>query len=220
MMKTWLKRTLLGVAVSTALLGSLAAYSQGVGFHHGPPSPEQMAQHEAMMLAHIGKKLNLDANQAAKLKALADLMHGEHAPPAAGTDPHAAMTALIAGNTFDRAGAQAAGQQARRQDPGQQPRADHRRRRLLRQPQRHAAAQVREFAAKHHGFFGLGGFGPGGDARPPRPARPARRLGPRRQLKAARAAGALPAVASTRQRPPRLLPRSRFGPTIAACAAS
>ena len=69
MKKTWLKRTLLGVAVSTALLGSLAAYSaEGGGFHHGPPTAEQMAQHEARMLAHIGKKLNLDANQAAKLK--------------------------------------------------------------------------------------------------------------------------------------------------------
>ena len=88
MMKTWLKRTLLGVAVSTALLGSLAAYSQGGGFHHGPPTAEQMAQHEATMLAHIGKKLNLDANQAAKLKALGDLMIADHAPPA-GTDPHA-----------------------------------------------------------------------------------------------------------------------------------
>ena len=85
MMKTWLKRTLLGVAVSSALLGSLAAYSaEGGGFHHGPPSAEQMAQHEAMMLAHIGKKLSLDANQAAKLKALGDLLVAQHAPAAGG----------------------------------------------------------------------------------------------------------------------------------------
>jgi hypothetical protein len=56
-----------------------------------------------MMLAHIGKKLNLDANQAAKLKVLGDLLVAQHTPPAAGTpNPHAA---LIAGNTFDRAGA-------------------------------------------------------------------------------------------------------------------
>jgi len=86
MKKTWLKRTLLGVAVSTALLGSLAAYSaEGGGFHHGPPTPEQIAQHESMMLAHIGKKLNLDANQAAKLKVLGDLLVAQHTPPAAGT---------------------------------------------------------------------------------------------------------------------------------------
>ena len=50
--------------------------------------PEQMAQHEAMMLTHIGKKLNLDANLAAKLKVLADLFMAQHTPPAAGTDFH------------------------------------------------------------------------------------------------------------------------------------
>src|SRR3954469_11215515 len=88
MMKTWLKRTLLGVAVSSALLGSLAAWSaEGAGFRHGPPTAEQMAQHEARRLSHIGKKLNLDANQAAKLKVLGDLMLAQHAPPAAGADP-------------------------------------------------------------------------------------------------------------------------------------
>src|SRR5471032_1943203 len=139
MMKTWLKRTLLGVAVSTALLGSIAAYSsEGVGFHHGLPTPEQIAKHEAMMLAHVGKKLNLDANQAAKLKVLADLFVSQHTPPAAGTDPHAAAKALIAGNTFDRTGAQQLLNQhvAKMQTNGPALISD---RRLLRQPQRHPA---------------------------------------------------------------------------------
>jgi len=164
MMKTWLKRTLVGVAVSTALLGTVAAYSQGTGFHHGPPTPEQIAQHEATMLAHIGKKLNLDANQAAKLKVLADLFVAQHTPPAAGADPHAAAKALIAGNTFDRAGAQNLLNQhiAKMQANG---------------PAIIAATgdffdslnaaqqqQVRDLAARHHGFFGLGGMGgPGGE---------------------------------------------------------
>jgi protein CpxP len=167
MKKTWLKRTLLGVAVSTALLGSIAAYSaEGSGFHHGPPTPEQMAQHEAMMLSHIGKKLNLDASQAAKLKVLGDLMLAQHTPPAAGTDPHAAMKALIAGNTFDRAGATQLLNQhiAKMQTNG---------------PALIAATgdfydslnatqqqQVRDLAAKHHGFFGIGGMGPGGPGGP------------------------------------------------------
>ena len=163
MKKTWLKRTLLGVAVSTALLGSLAAYSaEGGGFHHGPPTPEQIAQHEATMLAHIGKKLNLDANQAAKLKALGDLVVAQHTPSAAGAAPHAQMGALIAGNTFDRAGAQnllnqhiakmqangpaviaATGDFFDSLNPTQQ-------------------QQVRDLAAHHHGFFGIGGFDHGG----------------------------------------------------------
>ena len=163
MMKTWLKRTLLGVAVSTALLGTVAAYSEGAGFHHGPPTPEQMAQHEAMMLGHIGKKLNLDANQAAKLKVLGDLFIAQHAPQPGAADPHARMAALIAGNTFDRAGAQQLMNEhiAKMQASG---------------PALIAATgdfydslnptqqqQVRELAAHHHGFFGLGGMGPGGE---------------------------------------------------------
>ena len=93
MKKTWLKRTLLGVAVSTALLGSVAAYSEGTGFHRGPPTPEQIAQHEQHLLDHVGKKLNLDANQAAKLKALADLAIADHAPPASAAWPACSVLA-------------------------------------------------------------------------------------------------------------------------------
>jgi len=162
MMKTWLKRTLLGVAVSTALLGTVAAYSEGAGFHHGPPTPEQMAQHEAMMLGHIGKKLNLDANQAAKLKVLGDLFIAQHAPRPGVADPHAAMAALIAGNTFDRAGAQQLMNQhlARMQADGPSliaATADFYDSLNATQQQ-----QVRDLAARHHGFFGLGGMGPHG----------------------------------------------------------
>jgi Spy/CpxP family protein refolding chaperone len=111
-MKTWLKRTLIGAAAAAALAGSLAAYSQASGpeghWHGGPPSAADMASHEAMMLAHIGKSLQLDANQQGKLKALADQLHAQHdAFTKSGGDMHARMTALIAGNTFDRTGAQA-----------------------------------------------------------------------------------------------------------------
>ena len=110
-MKTWLKRTLIGAATAAALVGSLAAYSQGeMGghFHGGPPSAADMAAHEAMMLEHVGKSLDLDANQKTKLKGLADQLHAQHdAFMKTGGDPHERMKALIAGNTFDRAGAQA-----------------------------------------------------------------------------------------------------------------
>ena len=171
MNKTWLKRTLLGVAVSTALLGSLAAYSaEGVGFHHGPPSAEDMAQHQAAMLAHIGKTLNLDANQSAKLQVLATTLHAGHAALAGGAvNPHDRMKALIAGNTFDRAGAQ---QLVNEKVAAIQ----------TNSPALIAAAgdffdslnatqqeQVRAFAAKHHGF-GPGGMhghhGPHGGSEP------------------------------------------------------
>jgi Spy/CpxP family protein refolding chaperone len=163
MKKTWLKRTLLGVAVSTALLGSIAAYSaEGGGFHHGPPTAEQMAQHEAMMLSHIGKKLNLDANQAAKLKVLGDLMIAAHAPPAAGADPHTAAKALIAGNTFDRAGATQLMNQHIAKMQANGPALINATGDFFDSLNTTQQQEVRDMAAKHHGIFGLGGFGPGG----------------------------------------------------------
>ena len=162
-MKTWLKRTLTGVAVSTALLGSVAAYSEGTGFHGGPPSPEQIAQHEAKMLTHIGKKLNLDANQSAKLKALADLAIADHAPPAAGTDPHAKMAALIAGNTFDRAGAQALANQHVAKMQADAPGLINAFGDFYDSLNATQQAQVRELAAHHHGMFMFGMGGPGGE---------------------------------------------------------
>jgi Spy/CpxP family protein refolding chaperone len=158
MIKTWLQRTLVGVAVSSALLGGLA-YAQDGGFHHGPPTAEQMAQHEARMLAHVGKKLNLDAGQAAKLKTLADLFMAQHAPTAAGADPHAAMTALIAGNTFDRAGATQLMNQHIAKMQANGPALINAMGDFYDSLNATQQQQVRELAAHHHGFFGMGGMG-------------------------------------------------------------
>jgi protein CpxP len=157
MMKTWLKRTLLGVAVSTALLGSLAAWSQGADFHHGPPSAEAMAQHEAKMLAHVGKTLNLDANQAGKLKTLADQLHAQHAAMMGGVNPHDRMKALIAGSTFDRAGAQALVNEKVQQIQANSPALIAAAGDFFDSLNATQQQQVRDFAAKHHGF-GRGGM--------------------------------------------------------------
>jgi Spy/CpxP family protein refolding chaperone len=163
-MKTWLKRTLVGAAVTSALLGSLAAYSQGAGFHHGPPTPEQIAQHEAGMLAHVGKKLNLDASQAAKLEALTDLAIADHAPPAPGSDPRAAAKALIAGNTFDRAGAQQLLNTHVAKIQADSPALINAFGDFFDSLNATQQARLRELASRHHGFmpFGPGGFGFGG----------------------------------------------------------
>src|SRR4051812_2790017 len=102
-MNTWLKRTLIGAAAATALAGSIAAYSQAdQHFHGGPPSAEDMASHQAHMLEHISKSLDLDAAQQGKLQALTAQLHAQHDKLMSGTDPHERMTSLIAGNTFDR----------------------------------------------------------------------------------------------------------------------
>ena len=108
-MDNWLKRTLIGIAATAALAGSIAAYSEGeTRFHGGPPGAEDIASHQAMMLEHISKSLDLDAAQQAKLQALTTQLHAQHDKlMAPGSDPHTRFAALIAGSTFDRAGAQA-----------------------------------------------------------------------------------------------------------------
>jgi len=167
MKNNWLKRTLVGVAVTAALAGSVAAYSQGGDFHRGPPSAEAMAQHQSEMLAHIGKRLKLDAKQAAKLKTLADVIEaqrpGPKTPPPAAKDgaerpepPQDPIRALIEGDKFDRAGAQKQLNEkiARLQTGGPaliNAAADFFDSLSVRQQQ-----QVRDFADEHHGPFGFG----------------------------------------------------------------
>jgi Spy/CpxP family protein refolding chaperone len=108
-MNIWLKRTLIGAAATAALAGSIAAWSQAEEhFHGGPPSAADMATHQAAMLAHIGKTLDLDATQQTRLQALASQLHAQHDKLiGSGDSMHDRMKALIAGPTFDRAGAQA-----------------------------------------------------------------------------------------------------------------
>jgi Spy/CpxP family protein refolding chaperone len=107
-MNTWLKRTLIGAATVAALAGGVAAYSQGEHHWHGGPSADDIAMHQAAMLEHIGKALELDATQQAKLQALGNQIHASHDKLAgAAGSTHDRFAALVAGATFDRAGAQA-----------------------------------------------------------------------------------------------------------------
>ena len=106
-MTHWLKRTLIGAATVAALAGGVAAYSQGEHHWHGGPSADDIATHQAAMLEHIGKALDLDAAQQTKLQALAAQLHAQHDKLGNGSSMHDRMAALVAGNTFDRAGAQA-----------------------------------------------------------------------------------------------------------------
>jgi protein CpxP len=167
MKKNWLKRTLVGVAVCTALVGSFAAYSQGAGFHHGPPSAEDMAAHQAQMLAHIGKTLNLDANQQAKLQALATQLHAQHAALLGGAvNPHDRMKALIAGNTFDRAGAQQLVDEKVAQIQANSPALITAAGDFFDSLNAQQQQQVRDFAARHHGHGGRGGHMPASASAP------------------------------------------------------
>ena len=103
-MKTWLKRTLIGLAAATTLFGGLAAWAHN---HHGhgwrTMTEEDAATMKARMVDKVGSKLDLDATQKAKLGVLADkLREQRNALVGSTTNPRAELQALMAGPSFDR----------------------------------------------------------------------------------------------------------------------
>jgi Spy/CpxP family protein refolding chaperone len=103
-MKTWLKRTLIGLASASVLLGGLAACSHQR--HHGSyaaMSDADITQLKARFIDRASDKLDLDAAQQARLAVLADAMKDQRAALLAGNpNPRADLQALVAGPQFDR----------------------------------------------------------------------------------------------------------------------
>ncbi len=103
-MKTWIKRTLIGLVSATAIFGGLAAWASN---HHGygwrAMSEEDASRMKAKVIERVGSKLDLDAAQKARLGVLADkLREQRNALVGTAADPRAELQGLIAGNTFDR----------------------------------------------------------------------------------------------------------------------
>jgi periplasmic protein CpxP/Spy len=107
-MKTWIKRTLIGVVSATVLLGGVAAFAHRHDGHFGRHmSTADLAQAKTRMVDRVADKMELDTTQKARLGTLADQLLAQRSALMAGTDPRQAMQALVAGPAFDRAGAQA-----------------------------------------------------------------------------------------------------------------
>ena len=103
-MKTWIKRTLIGVFGASVLFGSLAACSHR---SHGPwgshMTEADRAEWRGKMVERAGRKLDLDAAQQAKLTLLADAIEAQRkAMVAKGGEPRAELKAVLAGPQFDR----------------------------------------------------------------------------------------------------------------------
>ena len=97
-MKTWIRRTLIGLASVTALVGGLAAWAQSSHGWHGDP-----AERQARMVEFASRKLDLDATQKTKLEALGTTLQAQRqALVADGSNPRAELQALISGPSFDR----------------------------------------------------------------------------------------------------------------------
>lgn len=101
-MKTWIKRSLIGLAITTTLIGGLAvAHGHRHGWHRF--NEADIAQMKERMVDRIGSKLELDATQKAKLKLLADQLQAQRLALRAGSgEPRAELQSLIAGPAFDR----------------------------------------------------------------------------------------------------------------------
>ncbi len=109
-MKTWIKRTLIGLAATATLLGGFAAYAhrehgRSFGPHLGwkTVSAAEAAPLQGRLIERAASKLDLDATQKARLAALTDrLRETRNAMVATSADPREEFKAAIAGNAFDR----------------------------------------------------------------------------------------------------------------------
>lgn len=107
-MKTWIRRTLIGLAGSALLLGGLAACSHRHHHHGGMMSEADVAQLRERFIGKATRELSLDTAQAQRLAVLADALAAQRAALLAeGGNPRAELQALVSGPQFDRARAQA-----------------------------------------------------------------------------------------------------------------
>ncbi len=103
-MKPWIKRTLVGVFGASMLVGGLTACSRS----HSDWSPERVSEVRGKMVDKISSKLVLNDAQKQKLGVLADeVIASRTAFRGKDADPRAEFKAMIEGDKFDRARAQA-----------------------------------------------------------------------------------------------------------------
>lgn len=108
-MKTWIKRSLIGLFGAALLAGGLAACGQ---HHHGwrgtQVSAEDAAKWRERLLERAGKELQLDDAQKLKLGVVFDKMREQRNAFVGSTqNPRAELRALVSGEKFDKARAQA-----------------------------------------------------------------------------------------------------------------
>ncbi len=107
-MQSWIKKTLIGLFGASILVGGLTACSGGHYHRHGPMDAERMSEVRGKVMARIGGKLDLNEAQKLKLATLADKLQAQRAAfVGQAGDPRAEAQALVAGEKFDRARAQA-----------------------------------------------------------------------------------------------------------------
>jgi periplasmic protein CpxP/Spy len=104
-MKTWIKRTLIGLFGASILVGGLAACGHR---HHGwggtQLSAEDAAKWRERLLERAGKELQLDDTQKQRLGVVFDKLREQRAALVGSTaSPRAELGALVSGERFDKA---------------------------------------------------------------------------------------------------------------------
>ena len=106
-MKTWIKRSLIGLTAVTIVLTGLTACGSR-GDHARGWSDDRITEMRGKTIEKISDKLELNTDQKAKLGVLADeMIASRKAFMGNSADPRAEMKALVAGEKFDRSKAQA-----------------------------------------------------------------------------------------------------------------
>lgn len=107
-MKTWIRRTLIGVVGATALFGGLAAWAH---HRHGGCWHGDAAACRERLVEHASRRLDLDTAQKARLDALLGVLQTQRRSLLGdAADPRAEVLALLAAPSFDRARAAALAQ--------------------------------------------------------------------------------------------------------------
>ena len=107
-MRSWIKRTLFGLFGATVLLGGLTACGHRYGHERfSAMSTEEKAEYRKRAVDRVASRLELNAEQRAKLDALAVKLQEQGAALRGTSDPRAEVRSLVAGEKFEREKAQA-----------------------------------------------------------------------------------------------------------------
>jgi protein CpxP len=108
-MRTWIKRTLIGLFGTSILLGGLAACGhRHQGWGGAQVSAEDAAEWRERVLQRAAKELQLDGTQQQRLGTVFDTLREQRNALVGSTpDPRAELRTLIAGERFDSTRAQA-----------------------------------------------------------------------------------------------------------------
>lgn len=107
-MKPWIKRTLFGLFGASLLVGGLTACGHHRHGFDASRSAEETARDREKIVDRIAGKLDLNADQKARLGTLGDKLHEQRLALMGQTkDPRADVRALVAGDKFDKTRAQA-----------------------------------------------------------------------------------------------------------------